>query len=446
MLNNYLEQLKKVFKAHPKSSVALVGTLIVTIIVVVIFSGSSQLFRGAFKLNLGKELTTVTPIKQLVKKDTPLIDISGEDVDPESNDDNQATTGIVRIDPGELDETLAEIQEENFDPVVTLDPEEPFINRVAENEGISDLLGLGNEPEVADPTPANQIPSASNVAITAANNAKTVGTIVEGTYNYTDIEGDLESGSTFRWLKATSAADFTGATVVATTKTYTLTANDVASYLRFEVTPRNNNGTGQPVISASFGPVVAAATARQTVTNAALSGTAQVEQELTLTFQATDPSKLTVTWYKGTDTGLPVIVAQAVSKYKLSATDVDHFIYATISDSEGVLATTNRLGPVLAKAQTGTATTNPEGIIATEPVVTSQETIVTPLPTQPTVVTVNPPTNGSNSGFSLNSNTSANVLAANHVSGNTGPAAFMIFPTLAGASLALSRRFAKKQK
>ena len=66
-----------------------------------------------------------------------------------------------------------------------------------------------------------------------------------------DAEGDLESGSTYRWLRNGTAI------AGATSLTYSPVAADAGTMLSFEVTPRAATGTpaGLPVVSAAVGPV-----------------------------------------------------------------------------------------------------------------------------------------------------------------------------------------------
>jgi hypothetical protein len=102
----------------------------------------------------------------------------------------------------------------------------------------------------ADAVAANTPPSAMNVSITG--NAS-VGHTLTGNYTYSDADGDAESGTLFRWYRATNAGG-TGKTEIAgaTASTYTLAAEDEGSYIFFEVTPKAASGdtTGVSVSSA----------------------------------------------------------------------------------------------------------------------------------------------------------------------------------------------------
>ena len=96
------------------------------------------------------------------------------------------------------------------------------------------ILANGNVFTLAS---AQQIlPSASNV--TFSGTFLEEGRTLSGSYNYYDANNQLESGSTYRWLRAddnsgANAADISGAN----TTEYTAVAADVDKYLSFCVTP-----------------------------------------------------------------------------------------------------------------------------------------------------------------------------------------------------------------
>jgi hypothetical protein len=77
-----------------------------------------------------------------------------------------------------------------------------------------------------------------------------------GNYVFTDINGDTDSGSTFRWFRSDSATGVNKTVIPgATGKTYQLTAADITRYISFEVTPSDGSSQGTPVESALRGPV-----------------------------------------------------------------------------------------------------------------------------------------------------------------------------------------------
>ena len=101
-------------------------------------------------------------------------------------------------------------------------------------------------------------PTATNAAVTGT--AK-VNSTLSGSYTFTDIDGDTEAGSTYRWLISnTSGGEYTAITG-ATSKNYRLTSSDLGKYIKFEVTPKttDNPTTGEAVKSSAIGPIEAAA-------------------------------------------------------------------------------------------------------------------------------------------------------------------------------------------
>lgn len=92
------------------------------------------------------------------------------------------------------------------------------------------ILLVSTTTILADP------PYATNVAISGL---LVEGQVLTGSWLYGDIDGDPESGSTYQWYTATSAAG-AGKTVIsgATSITYTLSGN-VGDYIGFGVTPKN---------------------------------------------------------------------------------------------------------------------------------------------------------------------------------------------------------------
>lgn len=96
--------------------------------------------------------------------------------------------------------------------------------------------------------PPNQPPVATMVKI---NGNPVVCKVITGQYTYSDSEQDVESGTTFRWLRAVGENDSPLAIAGANAQTYTITADDQGKYLYFEVTPGAASGItkGSPVMS-----------------------------------------------------------------------------------------------------------------------------------------------------------------------------------------------------
>nr|WP_276611349.1 FG-GAP-like repeat-containing protein [Fodinibius halophilus] len=88
----------------------------------------------------------------------------------------------------------------------------------------------------------NNAPSAANITISGSLD---IGQQLIGNYDYTDQDGDTESGSTYQWYRAddTSGTNETAITG-ANGQTYTLTSNDARKHIRFEVIPNDGNVAG----------------------------------------------------------------------------------------------------------------------------------------------------------------------------------------------------------
>ncbi|MCE7991774.1 MAG: T9SS type A sorting domain-containing protein [Roseivirga sp.] len=116
----------------------------------------------------------------------------------------------------------------------------------------------------------NAAPTATNVTFTGTIS---VGEELTGTYTWADTDaGDTESGSTFKWYRSDDNAGSNKTAIPgATLQTYTLTNDDKAKFISFEVTPNDGTTAGTPVESALQGAVPSVSVAsivRQTPTDA----------------------------------------------------------------------------------------------------------------------------------------------------------------------------------
>ena len=98
----------------------------------------------------------------------------------------------------------------------------------------------------------NEAPSAANVIVTGTVE---VDEILTGSYTYSDIDGDAESGSAFKWYVASDTSGAKTEISGATATTYTLTNSENDKYIQFEVVPSDGNSSGNSVVSAWAGPV-----------------------------------------------------------------------------------------------------------------------------------------------------------------------------------------------
>ena len=85
-------------------------------------------------------------------------------------------------------------------------------------------------------------PTATNVSFTGTLE---IGQQMQGSYDYGDINGEPESGTTFKWWRADNAVGTVNRTEIsgATSINYTLVSPaDEGKYIQFQVTPRNDIG------------------------------------------------------------------------------------------------------------------------------------------------------------------------------------------------------------
>ena len=196
-------------------------------------------------------------------------------------------------------------------------------------------------------TGPNTAPTATNVTISGTAQ---VGKVLTGNYTYNDADGDSEGTSTYRWLR--NGAPVGGAT----TRTYTATAADEGTLLRFEVTPVAATGValGTPVQSAEFGPITAPPpNTVPSASNVAIAGTAQVGKVLTgnYTYGDADADAEGASTYRWLREGVAIIGATART-YTLAAADEGTLIrfevtpVAATGASPGAAVQSSAVGPI----------------------------------------------------------------------------------------------------
>lgn len=106
----------------------------------------------------------------------------------------------------------------------------------------------------------NGAPVATSVSVAGIANGDE---LLTGNYVYSDVENDLESGTTFQWYVASDGAG-TGETAIAgaTSKTYRVQASQQGKYIRFGVAPKAATGSqnGTEVKSSFIGAIGEATT------------------------------------------------------------------------------------------------------------------------------------------------------------------------------------------
>lgn len=184
-------------------------------------------------------------------------------------------------------------------------------------------------------TAAPAAPVAANVVITGQ---AVTGQTLTGSYQYSDVNGDAESGSTYQWYSADDAALTVNHTAIAgaTDRTYVLQAADAGKYISFKVTPRNAAvpDTGTAVESAGTAKI-ALAPAAPIAANVMITGQAVSGQTLTGAYQYSDvngdaESGSTFQWYRSDDPALAVnhtaIAGATDLTYVLQAADAGKYI------------------------------------------------------------------------------------------------------------------------
>ena len=181
--------------------------------------------------------------------------------------------------------------------------------------------------------PAEAPPTAIVQAITGTLQ---VGEILTSHYTYSDVNGDSEGTSTYKWYRADNASGLNKTEIVgADAKTYVLTSSDEGKYISFEVTPVASTGTtqGTAVWSTWAGSVVPAE-APPTATVQAITGTLQVGETLTGHYTYSDingdsEGTSTYKWYRADDVaGLnKTAIPGAITKtYVLTTVDIGKYI------------------------------------------------------------------------------------------------------------------------
>jgi hypothetical protein len=99
----------------------------------------------------------------------------------------------------------------------------------------------------------NNAPTAASVT---HSGTLQVGQVLTGTYSYTDVDNNPESGSTYKWYRADDASGTNKAAIAsANSITYTLALADLNKFISFEVTPNDGTTAGTAVESVFRGPV-----------------------------------------------------------------------------------------------------------------------------------------------------------------------------------------------
>lgn len=157
------------------------------------------------------------------------------------SDDGSGTNKAVISEEISQSYTLVNADENTFISVEVTPSDGVLIGSSVE----STLLDIGDYPE-----------HAPSVSAAAFSGTILVGETVTGFYNYSDPNGDDESGSTYKWYVADDNAG-TGKMAIsgATELSYTYLESDKGKYISFEVTPSDGTNFGDSFESGAVGPI-----------------------------------------------------------------------------------------------------------------------------------------------------------------------------------------------
>ncbi|MDO3411369.1 S-layer homology domain-containing protein [Saccharibacillus sp. CPCC 101409] len=190
--------------------------------------------------------------------------------------------------------------------------------------------------------PLNRAPSIIYIEITGTTE---VGKTLTGSYTFSDPDlGDTESGSTYQWYRVDhnihNIGDDKSPIVGATSKTYTLTSDDLNQQLIFKVTPKDSRGKTGTATASSASAVVQAANHAPTVSNVKITGNPEAGQTLTGSYAFADSDSdtekgSTYEWYRVMENHTPELITGATSlTYTLTDSDVDYKIIFQVTPKD----------------------------------------------------------------------------------------------------------------
>ncbi len=164
-------------------------------------------------------------------------------------------------------------------------------------------------------------------------------------YEYSDVNADVESGSTFKWYVSEDAAGTNKVAITdAITQSYTLTTEDIGKYISFEVTPNDGTEFGESVESELQGPIeMIFVNTAPTVSNVSITGTLKEGELLTASYEYSDvnadvESGSTFKWYVSEDavgTNKVAITDAITQSYTLTTEDIGKYISFEVTPNDG---------------------------------------------------------------------------------------------------------------
>ena len=213
----------------------------------------------------------------------------------------------------------------------------------------------------------DNLPTASSVSFSGT---MAVGSLLTSSYVYNDIDGDIETTSTFNWYASNDAIG-TGKVSIATTENFTLTSAQENKYISFEVTPVNAVGTGTAYESAiNATQIPGTPDTVPTASSVSFSGTMTTESLLTGSYTYDDvdsdvESGSTFNWYMSDDVGGTNKTSVGTSStYILAVGQIGKFISFEVTPSNANGTGIAYESSINATAVTATPTVN--GITVTD--------------------------------------------------------------------------------
>ena len=227
---------------------------------------------------------------------------------------------------------------------------------------VSDEFSVGlpvESPLLGIDVPA-EYPIASDVSISGDLQ---VGETIDGSYVYSDINGDVEGATIFKWYRADDNTG-TGKTLIVNANYYfyRLVIEDENKFILFEVTPVAETGDsliGTPVESSFVGPILPDEAA-PTVSNVTISGLLEVGETLTGSYDYSDVNDdvegiSTFNWYiadDSTGTNKTEIAGATTITYVIVEADTNKYIsfkvtpLAQTGATPGTSVESSLVGPV----------------------------------------------------------------------------------------------------
>jgi len=200
------------------------------------------------------------------------------------------------------------------------------------------------------PVSSNYPPQATNLRLDGTVGC---GKTVKILYDYSDNEGDLESGTTFQWWRATSSTGSNKTAISgAASQSYTVTSSDIGYYLGASVCPGAATNT-TPGSSAFYFYTDKVTNNGPVASNVAIAGTLEFGSTLTSSYTYTDTegdpeSGTTFQWYRSSrsDNYNSLSAISGATSQSYTVTNADSFYFLVIAVTPGAAEGTTPGGTV----------------------------------------------------------------------------------------------------